>query len=127
VTAACLWGLSGVKTHLVAFDTEVVDLTADVTDPVELLLKVQLGGGTDIARAVAYGAGLIENPRRTILVVITDFFENGSPAPWSARWRVWWSRARAWWAWPPSTRRPIPPTTGRWPSPWPTSAPTSGR
>jgi Mg-chelatase subunit ChlD len=81
VTAACLWGLPGVKTHLVAFDTEVVDLTGYVTDPVEVLLKVQLGGGTDIARAVAYGAGLIENPRRAVLVLITDFFENGSPAP----------------------------------------------
>jgi Mg-chelatase subunit ChlD len=77
VTAACLWGLSGLKTHLVAFDTNVVDLTADVADPVELLLKVQLGGGTDIARAVDYGASLIENPRRSILVVITDFYEGG--------------------------------------------------
>ncbi|MEU5940447.1 VWA domain-containing protein [Micromonospora sp. NPDC047548] len=80
VTAACLWGLPGVRTHLVAFDTEVVDLTAAVDDPVELLMKVQLGGGTDIARAVAYGAQLIENPRRTILVLITDFYEGGSEA-----------------------------------------------
>lgn len=79
VTAACLWSLPGIKPHLVAFDTEVVDLTADVTDPVELLLKVQLGGGTDIARAVAYGAELIENPRRSILVLITDFYEGGIP------------------------------------------------
>jgi Mg-chelatase subunit ChlD len=77
VTAACLWSLPGLKTHLVAFDTNVVDLTSDVTDPVELLLKVQLGGGTDIARAVGYGATLIENPRRTILAVITDFYEGG--------------------------------------------------
>jgi Mg-chelatase subunit ChlD len=77
VTAACLWGLPGLKTHLVAFDTNVVDLTADVADPVELLLKVQLGGGTDIAKAVDYGASLIENPRRSILVVITDFYEGG--------------------------------------------------
>ncbi|MEU9508846.1 VWA domain-containing protein [Micromonospora sp. NPDC048170] len=77
VTAACLWGLPGVRTHLVAFDTEVVDLTADVDDPVELLMKVQLGGGTDIARAVAYSAGLVENPRRSIVVLITDFYEGG--------------------------------------------------
>jgi Mg-chelatase subunit ChlD len=75
VTAACLWGLPGVKTHLVAFDTAVVDLTVDVDDPVELLMKVQLGGGTDIARAVEYGAGLIEQPRRSILVVISDLYE----------------------------------------------------
>ncbi|NDU73905.1 VWA domain-containing protein [Actinomadura sp. DSM 109109] len=77
VTAACLWGLPGLKTHLVAFDTSVVDLTSDVTDPAELLMKVQLGGGTDIGRAVAYGAGLVENPRRSIVAVITDFYEGG--------------------------------------------------
>ena len=79
VTAACLWGLPGVKTHLVAFDTAVVDLTKDVDDPVELLMKVQLGGGTDIAKAVRYANGLIENPRRTIVVLISDFFEGVSP------------------------------------------------
>lgn len=77
VTAACLWGLPGLKTHLVAFDTSVVDLTSDVTDPAELLMKVRLGGGTDIARAVGYGAGLVENPRRAIVAVITDFYEGG--------------------------------------------------
>lgn len=77
VTAACLWGLPGLKTHLVAFDTSVVDLTSDVTDPVELLMKVQLGGGTDIAKAVGYGAGLVDNPRRAIVAVITDFYEGG--------------------------------------------------
>jgi Mg-chelatase subunit ChlD len=77
VTAACLWSLPGVKSHLIAFDTNVVDLTRDVEDPVELLMKVQLGGGTDIARAVAYATTLVENPRRTIMAVITDFFEGG--------------------------------------------------
>ncbi|WNG58141.1 VWA domain-containing protein [Archangium gephyra] len=79
VTAACLWGLPGIQTHLVAFDTAVVDLTREVTDPVELLMKVQLGGGTDIQKAVAYGAGLIESPRRSIVVLITDFYEGGGP------------------------------------------------
>lgn len=78
VTAACLWGLPGIQTHLIAFDTAVVDLTRDVTDPVELLMKVQLGGGTDIQQAVAYGAQLIDAPRRAIVVLITDFYE-GAP------------------------------------------------
>jgi Mg-chelatase subunit ChlD len=77
VTAACLWGLPGLKTHLVAFDTNVVDLTSDVTDPVELLMKVQLGGGTDIARAAAYAASLIDDPRRAIVTIISDFYEGG--------------------------------------------------
>lgn len=78
VTAACLWGLPGVRTHLVAFDTDVVDLTSDVDDPVELLMKVQLGGGTNIGRAVDYAAQLIEQPRRAIVALITDFYEGGS-------------------------------------------------
>ncbi|WP_030542017.1 VWA domain-containing protein [Streptomyces albus] len=79
VTAACLWNLPGLKTHLVAFDSSVVDLTADVSDPVELLMRVQLGGGTDIARAVDYGAGLVDNPRRCVFAVISDFYEGGDP------------------------------------------------
>jgi hypothetical protein len=78
VTAACLWGLPSIKTHLCIFDTEVVDLTERVTDPVEVLMKVQLGGGTDIGKAVGYAATLIESPRRTIVVIISDFFEGGS-------------------------------------------------
>jgi uncharacterized protein with von Willebrand factor type A (vWA) domain len=77
VTAACLWGLPGLKCHLVAFDTNVVDLTDDVTDPVELLMKVQLGGGTDIAKAVQYATEIIEAPSRAIVVLISDFFEGG--------------------------------------------------
>ncbi|THV30704.1 VWA domain-containing protein [Glycomyces paridis] len=78
VTAACLYALPGLKTHLVAFDTSVVDMTSEVDDPVELLMKVQLGGGTDIAKAVDYAAGLIENPRRSIVALITDFYEGGN-------------------------------------------------
>lgn len=58
VTAACLWGLPGLRTHLVAFDTQVVDLTSDVTDPVELLMRVQLGG--DAHRLVRSVRALVE-------------------------------------------------------------------
>ncbi|MGV3721801.1 MAG: VWA domain-containing protein [Actinomycetota bacterium] len=78
VTASIFWGVSSLKTHLCIFDTEVVDVTADCTDPVETLMKVQLGGGTDIGNALAYAATLVENPRRTIVVLVTDFFE-GAP------------------------------------------------
>ncbi|MCP9619785.1 VWA domain-containing protein [Nocardia otitidiscaviarum] len=84
VTAACLWGLPGLETHLIAFDTEVVDLTRDVDDPVELLMKVQLGGGTDIARALGYAAQLVEHPRRAVIAVISDFYEGGNAA-WLVR------------------------------------------
>lgn len=78
VTAACFWNLRALKTHLVLFDTSIVDVTADCVDPVETLMKVQLGGGTDIGQALAYAHSLIENPRRTIVVLISDFFE-GAP------------------------------------------------
>jgi len=78
VMAACLWQLPGMRTRLVAFDTAVVDLTADVSDPVELLMKVQLGGGTDIAKAVAYAQSLIANPSKSIVVLVSDFYEGGS-------------------------------------------------
>jgi Mg-chelatase subunit ChlD len=78
VTAAIFFGVKSLKTHLCLFDTSVVDVTADCTDPVETLMKVQLGGGTDIGGALSYAATLVENPRRTIVVLITDFYE-GAP------------------------------------------------
>lgn len=78
ICAAIFHGIKALKTHLVAFDTQIVDLTEDCSDPVALLMKVQLGGGTDIAQALAYGANLVINPRQTIIVLITDFYEGGS-------------------------------------------------
>jgi len=80
VTASVFFGLKTLRTHLVIFDTQVVDVTADCVDPVETLMKVQLGGGTDIGNAMSYAESLVENPRRTIIVLISDFFEGGSPA-----------------------------------------------
>lgn len=78
VTAAIFHGIRMLRTHLVLFDTSVVDVTCDCSDPVETIMKVQLGGGTDIGQALAYAATLVDNPRRTIVVLITDFFE-GAP------------------------------------------------
>ncbi|MDB5338368.1 MAG: domain containing CoxE-like protein [Planctomycetaceae bacterium] len=78
VTAAIFYSMKMLKVHLCIFDTAVVDLTAECMDPVETLMKVQLGGGTDIGQALAYAAELVENPRRTIVVLITDFYE-GAP------------------------------------------------
>lgn len=73
IVASVLWKLPATKTHLVVYDTEVVDLTPYVDDPVELLLRVQLGGGTDGAKALRYASQLIDTPHRTILLWITDF------------------------------------------------------
>jgi Mg-chelatase subunit ChlD len=79
VMAGILSGLPAFRVRLVVFDTSVVDLSDQVDDPVEVLLRVQLGGGTDIAQAVRYCAQLVENPHRTVLVLVTDFCEGGSP------------------------------------------------
>ncbi len=81
VTAAIFFGIKSLRTHLVLFDTSIVDVTEHCTDPVETLMKVQLGGGTDIGQALRYAATLVDNPRRTIVVLITDFYEGASPAP----------------------------------------------
>ncbi|MBY0523272.1 MAG: VWA domain-containing protein [Gemmataceae bacterium] len=78
VTAAIFFGIKSVRTHLCLFDTEVVDVTEHCSDPVETIMKVQLGGGTDIGHALDYAARLVNNPRRTIVILITDFFE-GAP------------------------------------------------
>jgi hypothetical protein len=79
ITASIFWGIKSLRTHLVIFDTSVVDLTADCSDPVETLMKVQLGGGTDIGQALNYAQSLVENPRRTIVVLVTDFYEGAPP------------------------------------------------
>ena len=62
-------------TKLVIFDTNVVDLSGYVEDPVETLMSVQLGGGTNIAGALSYCEGLIDFPFRTMVVLVTDLYE----------------------------------------------------
>jgi len=71
-------GLPSLRVKLVVFDTAVVDLSEHEADPVEVLMSVQLGGGTDIAGALGYCEKLIEQPRRTVLVLVSDFIEGGS-------------------------------------------------
>jgi Mg-chelatase subunit ChlD len=77
VFAGALASIPAVRTRVVAFDTSVVDLTDKADDPVDILFGVQLGGGTDINRAVAYCQGLITRPRDTVFVLITDLYEGG--------------------------------------------------
>jgi len=77
VFGAVLASLRSVSTRLVVFDTQVVDLTEELDDPVEVLFGVQLGGGTDINQALAYCEGLITQPNETILVLISDLYEGG--------------------------------------------------
>lgn len=77
VFGAVLASLRSVETRLVVFDTQVVDLTEELDDPVDVLFGVQLGGGTDINQALAYCESLISQPQETILVLISDLYEGG--------------------------------------------------
>ncbi|RZU49158.1 VWA domain containing CoxE-like protein [Krasilnikovia cinnamomea] len=78
VFAAVLASVRSLRTSLVVFDTAVVDLTEQLSDPVEVLFGTQLGGGTDINRALAYTRQLVTRPRDTIVVLVSDLYEGGS-------------------------------------------------
>ncbi len=78
VFGAVLASIRSLRTSVVAFDTAVVDLTEKLADPVEVLFGTQLGGGTDINRAIAYCQRLITRPASTILILISDLFEGGN-------------------------------------------------
>ncbi len=80
VFGAVLATLKAVSTRMVVFDTEVVDLSDKLQDPVDLLFGVQLGGGTDINRALAYCQTLMGRPEETILVLVSDLYEGGHRA-----------------------------------------------
>ncbi|MFG1991567.1 VWA domain-containing protein [Actinoplanes sp. NPDC048988] len=77
VFAAVLASMQSLRTSLVVFDTAVVDLTDQLDDPVEVLFGTQLGGGTDINRAIGYSQQLITRPRDSIFVLISDLYEGG--------------------------------------------------
>lgn len=79
VMAGILNGLPLINVKLVVFDTSIVDLSGFIEDPVELLLSVQLGGGTNIGQAMQYCEQLVEDPHRTIVVLISDFCEGAPP------------------------------------------------
>jgi Mg-chelatase subunit ChlD len=81
VMAGILSGLPLIDVKLVVFDTSVVDLSSHIDDPVELLMSVQLGGGTNIGQAMQYCEQLVEDPHRSIVVLISDFCEGASPRP----------------------------------------------
>ena len=72
--------IPAIKTKMVVFDTAVADLTEELSDPVDLLFGVQLGGGTDIHAALKYCQQIITKPLDTVLVLITDLYEGGDEA-----------------------------------------------
>lgn len=77
VFGAVLASIRTLRTSLVVFDTAVVDLTDQLHDPVDVLFGTQLGGGTDINKAIGYCQTLITRPRDTIFVLISDLLEGG--------------------------------------------------
>ncbi len=80
IMATIFASLNALQTHLILFSTEIVDMSDYLHgDPVEMLFGLQLGGGTDIARAVAYGAQQVRQPEKCIFVLITDLYEGGNP------------------------------------------------
>lgn len=78
IFGAVLASIPAIATRLVVFDTAVIDLTDDLKDPVEAIFGVQLGGGTDINQALAYCEGLISEPSKTHLVLVSDLYEGGN-------------------------------------------------
>ncbi|EMI55259.1 von Willebrand factor type A domain protein [Rhodopirellula sallentina SM41] len=79
VVGSIFASLPALKTHVVAFDTEVVDLSEQCgDDPVDMLFGVQLGGGTDINKSVAYCEQFIESPAETLFILLTDLYEGGN-------------------------------------------------
>lgn len=78
IFGAVMASLPAVNTRMVVFDTAVVDLTEQLQDPVDLLFGTQLGGGTDINRALGYCQGLVRQPHETILLLISDLYEGGN-------------------------------------------------
>jgi Mg-chelatase subunit ChlD len=73
--AAILSAVPWITVRFLAFATEVIDLSAHVSDPLALLLEVSVGGGTHIAKALRYARELAAVPRRTLVVVVSDFEE----------------------------------------------------
>jgi hypothetical protein len=78
IFGAVMASLPAIETKMVVFDTAVVDLSEALTDPVDLLFGVQLGGGTDINLALKYCQSIITRPQDTVMVLITDLYEGGN-------------------------------------------------
>jgi Mg-chelatase subunit ChlD len=85
VFGAVLASMRSLSTRLVVFDTQVVDLTDELDDPVDVLFGTQLGGGTDINRALAYCQSRISRPAETVVVLISDLYEGGIRGEMTAR------------------------------------------
>ncbi|MET9557141.1 VWA domain-containing protein [Streptomyces sp. NPDC006645] len=81
ILASIFAGLPKVDVHLIAYDTRAIDLTPWVNDPFESLLRTNLGGGNDGPVAMAMARPKITEPRNTVMVWISDFYEFNRSQP----------------------------------------------
>ncbi|WP_326668420.1 VWA domain-containing protein [Streptomyces sp. NBC_01257] len=81
ILASVFAGLPKVDVHLIAYDTQALDLTPWVHDPFETLLRTKLGGGNDGPVAMAMARPKITDPQDTVMVWISDFYEFGRSQP----------------------------------------------
>ncbi|MFD9871121.1 VWA domain-containing protein [Streptomyces niveus] len=81
ILASIFAGLPKVDVHLIAYDTRAIDLTPWVDDPFEMLLRTNLGGGNDGPVAMAMARPKITEPRSTVMVWISDFYEFSRSQP----------------------------------------------
>ncbi|MFF5714241.1 VWA domain-containing protein [Streptomyces sp. NPDC012756] len=75
ILASIFAGLPKVDVHLIAYDTRAIDLTPWVRDPFDVLLRTNLGGGNDGPVAMAMARPKIAEPKNTVMVWISDFYE----------------------------------------------------
>lgn len=78
ILASIFAGLPKVDVHLIAYDTRALDLTPWAHDPFETLLRTRLGGGTNGTVAMAHVQRKVADPRNTVVVWISDFYESRS-------------------------------------------------
>ncbi len=86
ILASIFSGLPKIDAHLVAYDTQALDLSSWVHDPFEVLLRTTLGGGTDGMSAVPFVQGKIVDPRNTVIAWISDFYDNRDLMPVFTSW-----------------------------------------
>ncbi|WP_346677864.1 VWA domain-containing protein [uncultured Brachyspira sp.] len=76
IMASIFANLPYLSIKLIIFDISVVDLSEHIKEPIDILFKVQLGGGTNIAQALEYAKKITVAPDKTIVLLISDLFDS---------------------------------------------------
>jgi VWA domain containing CoxE-like protein len=78
IFGSILASIPSLKTDFILYDTEVVDLTEQLLDPVDILFSTSLGGGNDTPKALTYAKSKITSPENTIFILISDLYEGSA-------------------------------------------------